>query len=214
MGLISPLQIPCPFPFFAIESRHDYTNPTRQLFPKNIPRFSALFKDFSTHSDEEIAGDIQLQSILLALRRIKDKNLPAEFRGFIDHIFQMSETPEGVELLEEIVYYFVREVGIISPEEMKQALASQGPVGDRMMETIAYQLEERGRIAGIEQGIEQGITTTLNILASKFGNIPATLQTEIEQIDDLERLSRATVQAAVSESLDLFIRWMEEQEEG
>ena len=67
-----------------------------------------------------------------------------------------------------------------------------------------------GHEEGIEQGIEQSKKTLINILVSKFDHLPASLHSRVEQLNNLEILGQAMVQAATAEQLDSFLDWMKQ----
>ena len=190
------------------------------------PRFSALLKDFSAESDEQILGSLHLQSILLALRRIFDRNLAAEFEAFIGTIFKIRESEQGLHLIGLIVYYFGYATQKIEVNEMKRVLKYHEGWGEPVVGSLAHHykmlgLEEgrqegrqKGREEGREEGREQGITQSIiDILTSKFNELPSTLHTQIQQINSLDILRQATVQAASADTIDTFVTWLNNQKQ-
>ncbi len=186
------------------------------LWGSYLPNFTAVVKDFSASSNEEIRGLLRLQAVLLALRRILDRNLPDHFESFIGTIFRISEDEHGLRLLELILYYFTVATDKISPETLQETLALQDPQGEKVMQTIAEVFRAEGHKEGRKEGREEGREenarqSVYDILENRFGRVPEPVEDMLEGMRNLELLRLTVVQAALSESLEVFEQWLDQQ---
>lgn len=191
-----------------------------ELWGAYLPNFTAVVKDFSAGSNEEIRGVLKLQAILLALRRILDRNLPDQFESFVGTIFRISEDERGLRLLELILYYFTVATDKISPEQLQETLALQGTQGEQLMPTIADIFREEGRLEGRQEGRLEGrqelieeVTTRFRQLVyealdAKFGRVPEPVEDILDQVYDLDLLQDANRQAIYCDSLESFSQWL------
>ncbi len=82
--------------------------------------------------------------------------------------------------------------------------------GDKMGKSLIEQWMDKG----IEKGIEKGRATTLTILATRFGKVPALTEKQIKKCADLDDLNRLTFLAATCESMAEFKRASAEVKSG
>ena len=164
-----------------------------------LPKFDIMLKDFSVESGEKIQGTLRMQAILLALRRILDKNLRREFAPFIRTIFQLSGDESGLQLLELIVYYFTQATEKLDRQIVQTILAEQGQAGEMIMQSVGMEWKQEGIREGIQEGRREGL---LQLLIIKFGKLPAALISQIQVIKDLDMLDELMRQAVHAESLD------------
>ncbi len=83
-----------------------------------------------------------------------------------------------------------------------------------MSTNLGQQLIERGREQGLEQGLEQGrqrerAQAVLDVLAYRFGTLPASIGERLARIDDLQRLRDLSGTAVTADSLEEFARALE-----
>jgi predicted transposase/invertase (TIGR01784 family) len=190
------------------------------VLQKYVPQFTAVLRDFSARSPEEIRGDLNLQAVLLALRRILDRNLRQEFEGFISYVFQLHQDENGLRLLRLILYYFVIATHKVDRAELERVLALQGTEGEEIMQTIAMEYIregiakgeqiglQRGEQIGLQRGEQIGLQEAIaNILTARFGTPAPWLMQKLEAETELTILRQAVSQATLAPTLDAFGIW-------
>jgi len=181
------------------------------LYTAIIPQFTAWLKDFSAPSSEQITGDQHLRAVLLAMRRILDKNLTAEFESFISSIVDIRDNEQGLHLFKLIVYYFGIATQKVEVSEMNRILNMYDGWGAPVEGSYAHHYQMLGLEQGIEQGIEQNQQAIISVLESRFNAVSDTLHDNIVSLSDLDLLRQATVRAAISPTLAEFVAWLNEQ---
>jgi len=153
-----------------------------------IPDFGFELYDLLRFSDDQIKGTIMGRVMLLLFKYI----FKPELRHKLPEIFSLFQTlmekETGLQYLETVIRYLasVLEEDELSLKEIKEMaeLAISKDTGEYIM-TLAEKLrqegEERGKIEGLKEGEELGITL-------KFPGDIDTVMVAVNKIDDLKTL--------------------------
>lgn len=161
-----------------------------KIYAKSTPNFEYFVCDLSKFDEAEIKGEITLRIILLLLKHIFNPNLKHKL---VD-IFQLFiEIPEKgvVELFGKMMRYLSASSDKISQKEVKMAIQTAFTTEQKQedwFQDFIDEWKEEGRQEGLQQG-EQKLV--LRLLTKRFGEIPPTVKTQIEQLslNELEKLS-------------------------
>ncbi len=136
-------------------------------------RFGFPILDLSTRSNDEIGGDSLLQVTLRMLKYARDQQFQSELLSVLWILKRVGEGTPIEQWLEAIQVYAMAANNDLTPEEMKQTLASvfptqfyPGSMADRLLE----EGREEGLAKGIEKGIEKGkLTGKIQMLQELLG---------------------------------------------
>ena len=67
---------------------------------------------------------------------------------------------------------------------------------------VAAEVRNEGRAEGRAEGRTQARRTIVQLLQARFGDIPQSIEADLEKIDDSAKLSRLTIVAGTAPSLD------------
>ncbi len=150
-----------------------------------IPDFGFELYDLHRFSDDEIKGPIMNRVVLLLFKHVFDPDLRHRLPGIFSLLRTLMEKDTGLQYLEEVVRYLasVLDEKDLSLKEMKE-IAEQAVSKDTggYIMTLAEKLRNEGKLEGLREAIELGITL-------KFpGDIDAVMA-RVNVLDDLETLT-------------------------
>ena len=140
------------------------------------------------HSDKSEIGEALVAAVseLSRLDASQFSQVRQALLYFVQLIFHRRSDEERDELIELVKRH--------SHDESEVAIMAQ---------TAAEVLIERGKVAGIEQGIMEGKRASiLQLLRLRFQEVPETLTERIAVIENVSRLETLLEQAMTAESLD------------
>lgn len=173
-----------------------------------VPRFQLLVEDLSHMSDEQLRARALSAFQILALWFLRDARTPerllAHFGSFSDAWREAAQAPTGMQSFRILLVYLF---GVLDPmnfEHVRAKLHALDPLVKESAMTAAEYLEEKGRVRGLEEGLERGRRATLRKqLLFKFQALDESHEARLaaatgEAIDRyLERVLTATTLAAV-----------------
>jgi len=195
-----------------------------------VPKFEYLLCDLSQYSDEEIKGAIRLRLPLLLLKHIFSKDLTARLPDFLKLLRSLSDDETALEALEAALRYVASANDQVKAEDLiRNAKAVFHGKGGDIMPTLAEQwIEqgiqqgmqkgmqqgmqkgmERGRKQGLHQGIQEGTlkgtrTMVAEALKTKFDTLPEEIFEKIEEIDDVDVLTKLLREAINARDMEEF----------
>lgn len=198
----------------------DANSPLALVMGRYVPDFEPHFANLSTTADDVIRGEVATQLFVLVLKYIFTDRLG----GHLDEILALAsmvlQQPSGLEMVMALLRYISRSAVKLDKAEITQKLLAYLPKeGGVLMETLAQEWIEEGKLigfdigkqAGIEEGIEKGIVaqrqSILRLLAWRFtptAEALALYTTQLDQIDNLETLMQLLDQLLVTPTLVEF----------
>ena len=173
-----------------------------------IPDFGFELYDLHRYSDDQIKGTIASRVVLLLLKHIRDPDLQQKLPGIFALMRTLMEKETGLQWLEVVILYLTsaleeEDLSVKQIQEIAEEAISK-ETGEYVM-TLAEKLrnegEAKGRLEGLKEGIELGITLKfpedINTVMAKVN--------KINNLDDLVEISKTTHTAKdISEILVLI----------
>ncbi len=121
-----------------------------------VPHFAYHLCDLSAHDESEMRGFVGLQTVMLLLKHIFDKDLGERLPEFLRLLQKVLDERSVIELLDTLLHYVAAGPGL-SREEVGQALRNAFPeqIGE-VMETLADSWIQKGFLKGRQDGIQYG----------------------------------------------------------
>ena len=157
-----------------------------------IPDFGFELYDLHRYSDDQIKGTIASRVVLLLLKHIRDPDLQQKLPGIFALMRTLMEKETGLQWLEVVILYLTsaleeEDLSVKQIQEIAEEAISK-ETGEYVM-TLAEKLrnegEAKGRLEGLKEGIELGITL-------KFPEDINTVMAKVNKLDDLDTLAAIT----------------------
>ena len=122
-----------------------------------VPHFAYHLCDLSAHDESEMRGFVSLQTIILLLKHIFDKDLAERLPEFLRLLQKVLDEKSVIELLDTLLHYVAAAGPGLSREEVGKALQEAFPeqIGE-VMETLADSWIQKGFLKGRQDGIQYG----------------------------------------------------------
>lgn len=160
------------------------------LLPEYHLDFTYQFYDFSYRSDEEIKGQAILKIYHTLIKEISNpnnNNIVDSIVKALNYLSEIENKKKGTEYLETVMRYIFDAGKNLSEKDINQMVDSvtiNYPEGSDVIMTLADHFIEKGKVAGLEEGLSIGISQTiLQLLTKRFQNIPEDLIVKIEASD-------------------------------
>jgi predicted transposase/invertase (TIGR01784 family) len=179
------------------------------------PHFSYELRDLSHLSDAEIVGSLQLQIALLLLKYVLDPRLEEHIRDIFMMFRELADAESAIEYLATVLYYIGNAARHLTRPAMvtivQEILAEEE---NAVMQTIAESWVEEGRQEGrLEGRIYTLQKNILELLALRFGGFEETLEMQVRDMQDGDRLEAWFRTAATAVSLAEFRTTLQTKEE-
>lgn len=153
---------------------HKYLDVPEALKPY-VPNFQYHLTDLSRFTDDQIKGELLLQVMLMAMRHIDSPHLVSYLKEVLFPLCRKAlESGTGLEFLEDLLYYlFNANPHLKADEDLAQIhgmLTFENT--EKVIMTIAEQLEQRGLQKGRQEGLQEGEARFASkLLQKKFGSL-------------------------------------------
>ncbi len=137
------------------------------------PNFAYDLQDLSTHSDEDLRGEVVLRVALLALKTIFARNAAARLPGIVSLLLRgLTDEQHALEYLRTVLLY-LGESNHLQPQDMLSALTTaDNKERENIMSTLREKWAEMVREEVREEGREEGmLRIVLNQLEHRFGTL-------------------------------------------
>lgn len=174
-----------------------------------LPRFQYLITDLTHFADDEIRGIELLRAPLLAMRHYYDDDLVERIPRILRVLAAVVHTQPGLDVLMAL-WHYLSSTDRVGEREFEEATkeAFPGSEGQRIMATITNRWIQQGLEQGLEEGLRRAATNArenvLEVLGTRFHNVPRALQARIERLEDLAVLSRLHRTALTAASIEDF----------
>ena len=181
-----------------------------EILETYIPDFEYVFYDLSSVPDEDIKKTVMTGVGLLALKYSRDPDCLHKLPEIFSLLRQLLNQDTGLRYLETVLRYLLNTVEDADLHELKEiANATLSSDQEEIIMTIAEKLRQEGYQQGMQQGTEHGSRQKarediLEVLQAKFEDIPAELNSKVENITDLYLLKSLLKSAAKCTSLKEF----------
>lgn len=179
----------------------DPDSPLSQALGRYVPDFEPHFINLSSMADEAIQGEVVTRLFGLVLKHIFEQGLGGRLDEILRLASEVIQQPSGLEMVMALLRYIGRSAVKLDKAEMTQKLLAYLPKeGGILMETMAQEWIEEGKLLGIDIGKKEGIDigklvaqrqTVLHLLQWRFAPAAAESEThaaQLEQITNLEHL--------------------------
>ncbi len=214
----SPRLLPYPLAIVLYHGKMPWRGPLtmRELIgvPEGVNKFildyPLILVDASRMDPTRLRGSLVLQALLAALGANAQDDFEQRFPMIMENLAASGNDPLLRDRMDAMTYYAMNRCQTRTGYQVVNAAYERAfgvKDGSKMAKTLLEQLLDQGRAEGMEKGMEKGTEIiAVKILASRFGEIPASLEKRIERMTDLEDLQRLAVLAATCESLAEFKR--------
>lgn len=163
-----------------------------------VPKYRCLLVDLMAVAPNELpAADERLHAILAVMRSVFGDEIGATLREAVARLATLADRPRVQELLGVVFNYVLRSARNLTDEEFLTAVEPLAGTGGDTMSTLINKWKEEGRIEDRQESI-------IDILSTRFGTVPDSLQTSIRAISDSEQLLKLRTTAVVCESVSRF----------
>ncbi len=163
-----------------------------------VPKYRCLLVDLMAVAPEELpASDQRLHAVLAIMRSVFGDEIGETLRDAVSRLATLADRPRMQEMLGIVFNYVLGSARRLTDEEFLTAVEPLGRTGDDAMSTLIDKWKEEGRIEDRQDSI-------IDILSTRFGTVPASLQSSIRAISDSERLLKLRTAAVTCESVRQF----------
>jgi predicted transposase/invertase (TIGR01784 family) len=172
--------------------------------------FEYLLIDLSRIPDQLLRDRLELEVSLSLLRHIHDDHFLDFFQHIVGLLAELRTRKTGLEYIETILRYIYYSRGAEEWDDLVEMLHHTDPVIEEVaVTTIAEHHFNKGKLAGLEQGMTQGMLSEahgvlLELLEEQFGVIPSGLAEKIRQIQNPDTLRMLRRQRKTCHTLDEF----------
>jgi len=154
-----------------------------------------------------------LRSCLLSLQAIFMDAPQEHLRRIFSMLEELGDQETALQYIEVVFKYIAGSTDKITFDEVKEIAAQAAPEKEGKIMTIAEELFEKGMKEGMQQGMQQGQISTqkevlLRLLRKKF-TLSEEDSTNIQQVDDLERLNKALDEILVAKNKNDVLRHLQ-----
>jgi hypothetical protein len=188
-----------------------------QVLGRYVPDFEPHFVNLSTLADEAIRGEMATRMMVTVLKYIFTEGLGGQLDEVLRLASHVLRQPSGLEMVMALLRYISRSAVKVDKTVITQKLLTYLPqAGGVLMETLAQEWIEEGKLIGKKEGIDigkkEGIDigekrgklvaqrqTLLHLLQWRFAPTPAEKEryaAQLEQVDNVEHLLQLVDQSA------------------
>lgn len=158
----------------------DASAPLAQELARYVPDFEPHFINLTTLSDEAIQGEIVTRLFILVLKHIFEYGLGGRLGEILALAAEVMRQPSGMAMMVALLRYLGRAGLRVDKEEVAQKLLELLPKeGGVLMQTMADEWIEQGKVIGLREGEQKGEiqgriktlrTMILHVLQRRFPN--------------------------------------------
>ena len=178
-----------------------------QELGRYVPDFEYYLVNLTSLKDEEIRGAVVVRLFVLVLKHIFEEGLGGRLDEILELLVEVMQQSSGIEMATALLRYIARSGVRVKKEVVTQKLLAVLPKeGGILMQTMAEEWIEEGKLIGLEKGLQEGrqegrqegiieerIELILRLLRRRFQPDEAMLQTlakQLWQIPQAEILSQ------------------------
>jgi hypothetical protein len=215
-GLLSPFASPT-----ELRETFGGSAAMKASFETVLPKFPIVLLDLGVDSELDLravrARDVVAGCGVWLLAFSRDADFEERVFAEPEWIAGALEASGDSAAAESILSYTLRSIAARSdPRRFAELLETKlGGKATAMARNLAESLIEEGMRDGLEKGRREGRQegrveglrrSILTVLATRFGALPTSLATGLQEFDDVDALERLVVQAAAASSLEEFVR--------
>ena len=182
---------------------------TRPGYDAFVPKFAFHLVDLSRINDADLPADPFLGVGFLIMKHVQRPDLPDAIEAAGIYFRALPLRPAGLEFFKTVLTYIFKTTPFQRFQEVLIALEHVvSPEGEKVMQTIAESLEEKGFIKGMNLGREEGVNigraegenrgraegvqelaeVIVENLELRFSNLPQRLKERIQNVGELGAL--------------------------
>lgn len=176
-----------------------------QTLGRYVPDFEYYLVNLTTLKDEEIRGAVVVRLFVLVLKHIFEEGLGGRLDEILELVVEVMRLSSGIEMATALLRYIARSGVRVKKEVVTQKLLAALPKeGGVLMQTMAEEWIEEGKLIGVQKGIiEERIELILRLLRRRFQPEEATLQTIAQQLAQIPQTE--TLSQLVDLALDVLV---------
>lgn len=132
--------------------------PLVKALARYVPDFEPYFVNLTVMNDSEMRGEVVTRLFVLVLKHIFEHGLGGRLDEILAMAAEVMRQPSGMEMVVALLRYIGRSGLQVTREEIAQKLLTLLPKeGGSLMQTMAQEWIEEGKLIGLKQGRDEGL---------------------------------------------------------